>query len=275
MSLSKLFAPFILIFYLLAQNPFPTTTFDSKNKLKRFLSKLPVFILICISLYVTLYSLKNDQYVTRKNQAREIIHVLLIISSLITNLVIAYQCIFLTQKWIDLQESFFKVETEFENLLPSVNVKLTKFRKNYLIKCIVMFVLYFISILSMVMSRIMDEKMVTSYMVVLAFINDLNAFQLVFYVDLSNYFLKTMTQAFRNNESDDSIKCSEKFSEAKFVVSLRRLHLLVWKAVDSINKYFGLFVLGYIVQQFLMISYDIYWIFLNKFNVGIWLSVGK
>lgn len=173
MSLPKLSEPFLLIFYLLAQNPFPSTSFNSKNNLKRILSKLPVFVLICISLYVTLYSLKNDQYVTRKNQAREIIHVLLIISSLITNLMIAYQCIFLSKHWLHLQESSCRLETEFQNLLPNVNVKLTKFRKNYLIKCIFMLALYFISIFAMVMSRITDVKFVTSYMVVLAFINDL------------------------------------------------------------------------------------------------------
>lgn len=270
--LSELSKPFLYTFYFLAQNPFPSTKF-SKNRLTRFLSKLPVFILICVSLYVTIYSFTNDQYVTRKNHAREIIHVLLIISSSVANLTIAYQCIFLSETWTELQESCLRLETEFESLMPNGNVQLTKFRKQFLIKCAVMSLIYIISIFAMIMSRFTDEKFVTSYMVVLAFFNDLGAFLAIFYVDLSKFFLKAITHAFRDYDRGDRL--CEKTAEAKFIKSMKKLHLSIWKTVDKINEYFGLFLLGYIVQQFLMISYDIYWIFLNKFNVGIWLGMGE
>ncbi|KAJ6633780.1 putative gustatory receptor 2a [Pseudolycoriella hygida] len=123
----------------------------------------------------------------------------------------------------------------------------------------------------MVMSKITDEKFVTSYMVVLAFFNDLSAFQTIFYVDLSIVFLKSITRALRNYDAEKD-SC-EKSSDVKFIKSMRKLHLCIWKSADKINEYFGLFLLGYIVQQFLVISYDIYWIFLNKFNVGIWLGL--
>lgn len=275
--LSEISKPFLYTFYFLAQNPFPSPTFDSKNKFKILLCKLPVFLLICVSLYVTIYSFTNDQYVTVKNHAREIIHVLIIISSSITNLTIAYQCLFLSKTWTQLQESFYRLETEFQDLLPNVNVKFTKFRKRFIIKCVVMLVFYIISIFSMIMSRITDEKVLTSYMVVLAFFNDISAFQTIFYVDTIISFLKAITQAFREYDSrSDAIERScEKSTEAKFIESMKKLHFGIWKTVDKINEFFGLFLLGYIVQQFLMISYDIYWIFLNKFNVGIWLGLGK
>lgn len=270
--LSELSKPFLYTFYFLAQNPFPSTKF-TKNKWTRFLSKLPVFMLICVSLYVTIYSFTHDQYVTRKNHAREIIHVLLIISSSVANLTIAYQCIFLSETWTELQESCLKLEAEFEVLMPNGNVQLTKFRKQFLLKCVVMSLIYFISIFAMIMSRFTDEKFVTSYMVVLAFFNDLSAFQTIFYVDLCKFFLKTITHAFR--DYDHGGRLYEKSAEAKFIKSMTKLHLSIWKTVAKINEYFGLFLLGYIVQQFLMISYDIYWIFLNKFNVGIWLGMGE
>lgn len=271
--LSELSEPFLYTFFFLAHNPYPSTAYDSKNKLTKLASKLPVFMLICISLYVTIYSFINDQYVSRENHAREIIHVLLIISSSITNLSIAYQCIFLSRSWTQLQESIYRLETEFQELLPNRNnVQFTKFRKHFIIKCAVTLVVYIISIFAMIMSRITDEKFVTSYMVVLALFNDLSAFQAVFHVDLCKYFLKSITHAFRD---DDSERECEKSAEAKFIKSMKKLHLSVWKTVDKVNEYFGIFLLGYIVQQFLMISYDIYWIFLNKFNVGIWLGLGK
>lgn len=274
--LSDISKPFMYTFYFLAQNPFPSTTFNSKNKCKRLLCNLPVVLLICVSLYVTMYSFTNDQYVTSKNHAREIIHVLLIISSSVTNITIAYHCIFLSKTWTQVQESFFRLETEFQDLLPNVNVKFKQFRKRFIIKCLVMLVFYIISIFSMIMSRITDEKFVTSYMVVLAFFNDIAAFQTIFYVDLIKSFLSAITRAFHDDGRTDTIESScEKSTEAKFIKSMKKLHLSIWKTVDKINEFFGLFLLSYIVQQFLMLSYDIYWIFLNKFDVGIWLGLGE
>lgn len=271
--LSELSKPFLYSFYFLAQSPFPSPTFCSKNKFKRFLSMFPVVGLICVSLYVTIYSFTNDQYVTWKNHAREIIHVLLIFSSSITNLTIAYQCIFLSHIWTQLQESLCRLETEFQELLPNGNVKFKKFRKVFIIKCAVMLFFYVTSIFFMIMSRIVDKKYVTSYMVVLSFFNDLSAFQVIFFVDLSKYFLAAIRQTFRDEERSD--RSCDKSDEAKLMKSMKKLHLSIWRTVDKINEFFGFFLLGYIVQQFLMISYDIYWIFLNKFNVGIWLGFGK
>ncbi|KAG4065684.1 hypothetical protein HA402_012362 [Bradysia odoriphaga] len=169
-----------------------------------------------------------------------------------------------------IQESFSGLETEFKDLIPGQDVPYTKFRKHFVLKCGAMFFFYIISIFAMIMSRITDEKFVSSYMVVLTLLNDLSALETIFFVDLSKYFLKTITYAFR---ADRTVDISEKFAEEKFVKSMKRLHLSVWKTVDKINEYFGLFLLGYIIQQFLMISYDIYWIFLNKFDVGIWLGL--
>lgn len=272
--LAELSKPFLYTFYFLAQNPFPTTKFGSKNKFLWFLSKLPVLILICISLYVTVYSFANDRYVTLTNHAREIIHVLLIISSTATNLTIAYQCLFLCPTWSDLQESFLRLETEFQDSLPNRNVQYEKFRKHFIIKCLVMLFFYLMSIISMVMSHLTTGKVVTSYMVILNALNDLSAFQTIFYVDLSKYFMKTISQTLRYDDVSRD-RLTEKPNEAKFIKSIKKLHLSIWKSVDRINEYFGLFLLGFIVQQFLMISYDIYWIFLNKFNVGFWLGLGE
>lgn len=270
--LTELSRPFLYTFYFLAQNPFPSARFNSKNKLLWILSKLPVLVLSCVSLYVTIYSFYNDQYATPKNHAREIIHVLLIISSSITNLTIVFQCLFLSSTWTQMQEAFIGLETEFKELLPSQDVHYTKFRKRFVMKCSTMFIFYIISIFAMIMSLVTDEKFVSSYMVILTLVNDLGALQTIFFVDLSKYFMKTITHAFR---ADRTIDVNEKFAEEKFIKSMRKLHMSIWRTVDNINEYFGLFLLGYIIQQFLMISYDIYWIFLNKFDVGIWLGLGK
>lgn len=276
MKLSKISKPFQFIFYILAQNPYPSVSLSSTKNVYKFLLKLPVLLLICISVYVTFYSLKNDQHATSENRAREIIHVLLIISSSVTNLVTAYQCIFLSKTWIELQASLDKLETEFQDALPNIEVKLTKFRNNYLIKCLIVIFLYFFSIFSMFMSRT-NTKVINSYMFILVLINDLNAFQVIFYVDLIKLFLKAMTQALNGAVVGHLEKHSnEKPIGSKFIsTTMKKLHLNVWKTVEKLNKYFGLFLLGYIVQQFLVISFDIYWIFLNKFSVGVWLSMGS
>lgn len=276
MSLSNILTPFQYAFYVLGQSPFPSATFASTNNFRRFFFKLPVLVLLCVSVYVTILLFRNDYYITCVNRGLDIIHFLLIMSSLITNLVITYQCIFQDQFWTQLQDMLFKLETEFEDLLPNKNVKFTKFRNVFVIKCVTMLISYFILILAMIMSRITNESVHTTYMVVLAFINDLCAFHVVFYVDLIKKFLKTITDAFQDiSEDHDEIKClNAVFIDTKFIMSMKKLHSSIHKTVAKVNEFFGLFLLSYIVQQFLVISYYIFWIFLNKFNVGPWSSLG-
>lgn len=270
--LSRLTKPFLYLFYILAQNPFPTADFSSKNKFKKILFTLPVLVLICISVYFTLYSLRNDQYVTEYNKAREIFHVLLIVSSFVGNLTTAYQCIFLRQTWTELLKSFSELETEFQKMLPIAHGELIKFRKMFIIKCVIMFALYVFTVsVRIVLYTIFDKHL--SYMFVLGFFNDLNALQVLFFVDLSKFFLKIISRGFRDNV--DSTKCfDEKFIKSKFLISTKKLYSRIWKTVQQINEYFGVFLLAYIVAQFLNISYDIYWILFNKFTAGIWMSLG-
>lgn len=277
MSLSNTLAPFLYIFYLLGQSPFPSAASALTNNFKRFLFKLPVFVLICVSLYVTIVTFKKDYYVTCKNRGLDMIHFLLIVSSLITNLIIAYHCIFKDPFWNQLQTSFGRLESEFYDLLPNKNLKLSTFRNFFVIKCFAMVISYIILILAMIMSRLRSESFDASYMVVSAFINDLCALQVVLYVDLLKQFLKTITCAFQDiNGDNDKAKClGEAFIDTKFIVSMKKLHSSIYKTVSKVNDYFGMFLLNYIVQQFLVISYYIFWIFLNKFSGGPWSSLGS
>lgn len=274
MSLSKTLIPFLYTFYLLGQSPFPLATSALKNNLNRFLFKFPACILIVGCLYLTIHFLKNDYHVAWDNRGLDIIHVLLMMSSLITNFVVAYQCLFQGTIWTQLQESFCRLDTEFRDLLPNKNVEFTKFRNFFLIKCSAMLGSYFVLIFAMVMSRITNKELYTSYMVVLTLINDLCAFQVVFYVDLTKFFLKTVTCSFYDITGDKAQCVNEVFVETKFILSMKKLHSSIYKTVDKINEYFGLFLLSYIVQQFLVISYYIFWIFLHKFNVGLWSGLG-
>ncbi len=274
MLLSKTLTPFLYAFYLLGQSPVPSVLSISENYFKRFLFKLPVSILICISLYVTVHFLRNDYYVEMVNPALNVIHVLLIISSLITNLIIAYQCLFRGSYWIKLQKSLSELETEFHNLLPNKSVKLAKFRNVFLIKCFAMMASYFMLILAMIMLRLSNEHFNTSYMIVLAFINDLCAFQVVFYVDLIKFFLKTITYTFRDIDDGKSVVATDAVVVTKLLTSVKQLHSSMLKAVDRINEHFGFFLLSYIVQQFLQISYYIFWILLNRFGKNPWSSLG-
>lgn len=256
MSLSNTLTPFLYTFYLLGQSPYPSVPSPSTNVLQRFLLKVPGFVLVCASLCVTINFLRNDNFVG-------IIHIALIMSSLSTNLVIAYQSLFQGSSWIQLQELFSRLETEFQDLLPQTKVKLTKFRIWFLIKCTVTSALYFILLLAMIMSRITNEYFHTSYMIVLALTSDVCAFQVVFYVDLIQSFLRTITDAFQDFHG-----------EAKFIMSMKKLHSKIFKIVEKVNEYFGLFLLSYIVQQFMVISFYIFWIFLNDFTFAPWKSLG-
>lgn len=275
MSLSNTLTPFLFTFYFLGKSPYPSAT-ATTNSFKRFSFKLPVFVLVGVSLYVTIHIFTNDQSVPCLNRVIDIIHVLLIISALITNLVSAYQCIFHDRFWIQLQESFYKLQTEYQDVLPNKNLNFAKFRMAFVLKCSAMLISYIILVFARIMSRISNAYYRTSYMVALSFFNDLCALQVVFYVDLIQFFLKTITYAFQDiNRVTDNGKClSEAFIDTKFITSMKQLHSSICKSVDKVNEHFGLFLLSYVVQQFLVISYYIFWIFLNKFDVGLWTTMG-
>lgn len=273
MLLSKTLTPFLYTFYLLGNSPFHSATSATKNYFEKFLIKLPILCQISFSLFVTVHFLRNDYVVVCENQGLEII-VLLILSSLITNLVIAYQCLFRFASWIQLQESFGRLETEFLSFLPNQSVNLNKFRNIFLIKCFVMLASYLVLLLAIIMSRLTGSYYHTSYMIVLAFINDLGAFQVVFYVDLSKFFLKTISHSLRDISSGNDKCVNETLTETKFLAQAKKLHASIYRTVNKINEYFGPFLLSFIVQQFLVISYYIFWIFLNKFSFSPWSSLG-
>lgn len=275
MSLSEALTPFLYSFYIIGESPFPSVRLASKTKFVKFLFKLPVLILICVSIYVTIHFLRNDYFVACDRRGLDIIHILLIMSSLITNLSISYQCLFHGTCWTQIQESLCRIETEFQNLLPNTNLKLSKFRKQFLLKFFVILLSYFTLSLAMIMFRIENvEYYHKTYMIVLTIINDSFALQVVFYVDLIKLFLKTITDTFYGGGVD--AKCvNEAFIDTKFILSTKKLHSSIYKVVEKINEYFGFFLLSYIIHQFLAISYYIFWIFLNKFTAGFWSSVGS
>lgn len=274
MLLSKTLTPFLYTFYLLGNSPFPTATSATTTYLKKLLFKLPVLCIISFGLVVTAHFLRSDYDVAWENRGLDVIHVLLIMISLITNFVIAYQCLFRFTSWIQLQESFGRLETEFLSFLPNKSVNLNKFRNNFLIKSSIMLTSYLALLLAIIMCVLTGAYYHTSYMIVLAFINDLCAFQVVFYVDLSKFFLKAIAHSLRDINGGH-VKCvNETLTETKFLAQTKKLHANIYRTVNKINEYFGPFLLSFIVQQFLVISYYIFWIFLNKFSMSPWSSLG-
>lgn len=124
------------------------------------------------------------------------------------------------------------------------------------------------------MSRIQTDYSHTSVMIVLAFINDLSALQLVLYVDLSKFFLKTIWCTFHNIDGEEARCVREALIESELLASTKKCFMSISKTVDKINDHFGLFLLTYVVQQFLALSYYIFWNLINKFGVGLWTSIG-
>lgn len=274
MLLANTWTPLLYIFYILGQSAFPSTKLASQSYSKQFFLKSPALIVFSVSLYVTIHFFYQDFSFAWKNQGLDVIHVLLILSSLITNIIITYRCLFRGSVCIELQESFSALEVEFQKLLPNGDVQLAKFRNAFLMKCFALLLSYFIVVFAMTMSRIQTEYSHTSLMIVLAFINDLCALQIVLYVDLTKFFLKTISHTFRNIDGDEARGVREAFIKNELLISTKKCYTSIARTVDTVNRSFGLFLLTYMIQQFLAISYYIYWVLLNKFNIGLWSSLG-
>ncbi|XP_037024757.1 uncharacterized protein LOC119066400 [Bradysia coprophila] len=273
MSLANAWNPLLYTFYFLGQSPFPSTSIDSKSYFKRLLLKLPALIIICVSVYATVHFFNNDFYIAWEERGLDVIQVLLILSSLITNLVVAYRCLFRGLLCIHLQQSFSALEIEVQSSLPSRTLHLMKFRNVFLMKCVTMVILYAALVFAMVMSRVKKEYSTTSLMIVLAFNIDFCALQVVLYVDLIKFFLKATTDTFRDINSDKAKCDKEAFAKTELLTSIRKLYSSIYKIVGKVNEHFGLILLTYIVQQFLVIAYYVFWILLNKFKMGIWTSM--
>lgn len=225
-------------------------------------------------MYGTIHFFSKDFYYAWYNDALVVIHVLLIVSSLLTNFVTTCRSLFRGSVNVQLQQSFTALEKEFQILLPNKNVHLTKFRNVFSMKCFAMLFTYFVLVFAMIMSRIQSAYSHTSLMIVLAFINDLSALQVVLYVDLIKFFLKTISYTFRNVDGEEAKCVREALIGAELLASTKKCFVSTSKIVDKINKHFGLFLLAYTVQQFLAISYYIFWNLINKLSVGLWPSLG-
>lgn len=254
MSLANTWKPFLYAFYFLGQSPFPSSA-TSKNYFKQLLFKLPPLILISASLYAIVHFTRGDFHISWDKRGRlDIIHFLLILSSLITNLILVYRCLLWGSVCIRLQESLSALEIDFQSLLPSKNVHLTKFRNVFLVKCFVMLILYVALVFAMVMARIKMEHSYTSFMILLIFNIDLCVLQVVLYVDLIKFFLMAIADNFN---TDTATYDRESCIKSELLASGKKLYSSIYKIVDKVNEHFGLLLLTYIVHQFLVISYYI------------------
>ncbi|XP_037024732.1 uncharacterized protein LOC119066398 [Bradysia coprophila] len=273
MSLENTWTPLLYTFYFLGQSPFPSTSTISKSYFKRLLLKLPILIVFCASMYVTIHFFNKEFYFAWGNEGLDVISFLLILSSLMTNLVITCRSLFRGSVCVQLQQSFSALEMEFQKLLPNRNVQFGKFRTVFLMKFFAVLILYFVLVFAMSMSRIKAEYSHTSLVVVLAFINDLCALQVVLYVDLTKFFLKTISHTFLNIDGAEAKCVREAVIRTELLLSTKKCYLSISKTVDKINEHFGPFLLAYIVQQFLAVSYDIFWVFVSKLSAGLWPSL--
>lgn len=270
MLLVNIWRPLFYIFYFLGQSPHPSSK-ASTNYFKKLLLKSPTLISICVSLFAAVHFNSNDFHIAWNKRGLDVVHVMLILSSLIVNIVLAYLCLFRSSLCIALQESFSALEIDFQSLLPGRNVHLTRFRNVFLVKCFTMVILYVALVVTMIMSRTRNEHSHTSFMIVLIFNIDLCALQVVLYVDLINVFLMVITDTL---SSDKSSRDRQYFIKTDVLRSGKKLYSSIYKIVDKINENFGLLLLTYIVHQFLVISYYIFWLLGNKFKVGFWTSMG-
>ncbi|XP_037024721.1 uncharacterized protein LOC119066388 [Bradysia coprophila] len=273
MSVENTWTPLLYTFYFLGQSPFPSTSIASKSYFKRLLLKLPILIVFCASMYGTIHFFNTDFYFAWHNEGLIVIHILLILSSIMTNLVMTSRSLFRGSVCVQLQQSFNALEMEFKNLLPNKNVQLGKFRNVFLMKFFTVLISYIVLVFAMTMSRIKTEYSHTSFMIVLAFINDLCALQVVLYVDLTKFFLKTITGTFRKIAGEEAKCVREAVIRTELLVSTKKCYLSISKTVDKINEHFGPFLLAYIVQQFLAVSYYIFWVLDSKFSIGLWPSI--
>lgn len=79
----------------------------------------------------------------------------------------------------------------------------------------------------------------------------------VLYSDLITMFIDEITLQIRN-----SPKCFHSSSKIEFLKNVKLLHMDLWKLVVQLNTFFGWNLLVLIINSFIYITYQLYWIFL-------------
>lgn len=230
----------------------------AETTLKRFLHILPVILSSFFSLCITTFLLVFPHFSSYSS-----IHTIINFASQISLVLIIFTA--------NIQSFCYK--STYQNIIDHIRrienrgkekfwVKFpVNFKNNYIIKVVFIFVMFFLSqglvfveVLLAPVSSHLFSSVLTS---LLRLIYPLAALHVILFSDIVTMFILELNEQIRN-----SITFSHPSSKIEILKNIKLMHMDLWKLVTQINIFFGWNLLFLIINSFIYITYQLYWMFL-------------
>lgn len=235
----------------------PLISRKMKNiKFKRFLFVLPIVLSSTCSLSIASLLLIFPHF-----ESHSSIHTIINFASLISFFLIIFtaNCQSYCYKSV-YQNIFYQIRQIEKRCAEKFWVKIPrKIKFHFLLKVVLVLFLFIISQALVFVEVLLTEAHVWSsfFTSLLRLIYPLAVLHVILFSDIVTMFILELNEQIRN--SPTFVHSSSKF---EFLKNVKLIHMDLWKLVVQINTFFGWNLLFLIINSFIYITYQLYWIFL-------------
>lgn len=258
-------------FCLIGIAPYSDTT-KIKNLAKSVARFIPVFLSLLLSLCLTIFLLIFPHFESL-GPIHTIINFSYVLSLYLTILSANCQCYFY-------KSAYHRTKTQIRQIQNGHRSRswtkfIFQFQIRYRIKVLLIFILFFASqgLVFLEVWLISDSNGLWSSFIIssLRILYPMHILHIIFYCDIITMFLKNI-----NMQARDSAICLLTSNKVEFLKNIKLAHMELTKLVAHINLFFGWNLLFLMINSFIYISYQLYWIFLSlQLQWGVLAIIGK
>lgn len=227
--------------------------------LKHFLSILPVVSLSFSSLCIATFLLVFPHF-----ESYSSIHTIINFASQISFLLIIFtancQCFCYKSVYQNILNQIRQIEKRGrEKFWVKFPVKL---KINYVLKLVFVFFMFFVSqglvFVEVLLAHTVGSHLWSSFLTsLLRLFYPLAALHVILFSDIVTMFILELNEQIRS-----SMTFFHSSSKIEILKNIKLMHMDLWKLVTQINIFFGWNLLFLIINSFIYITYQLYWIFL-------------
>lgn len=249
---------FSKIFQILGFAPINVTTKDTKNNnfVNNFVNLIPTTLTTCISLAIAYFLLIHPHF-----ESYGPIHGIINSASLLNLSLIVLtgngQCLFYKSIHRNINYQINEIERK---IYTETSIK-SPFHIAYRLKILLIFFLFFLSQGLVFYEAYLASAsgMLSSFFTSLfRFVFPVAVLHVVMYSDIISNFIRQLNRKIRNSST-----CLHSSSKVEILKNIKVLHMDMWKVLMQINRYFGWNLLFLVINSFVYITYQLYWIFVT------------
>lgn len=245
------------IFQIFGFAPINVTTKDMTNNNKfvdNFVNLIPTTLTTILSISVAYFLIIHPHF----GSYGPIHGIINSVSLLSLSLVVISgngQCFFNRSILRNIIYQIYEIEQKLYTELP---IKST-FHIAYRLKILLIFFLFFLSqVLVSYEAYLASASMLSSiFTSTFRFVIPVSILHVVMYSDIMSYFIQQLNRKIKILST-----CSHLSGKVELLKDIKVIHMDLWKILTEINRYFGWNLLFIVINSFVYITYQLYWIFI-------------